>query len=115
MSSPIIFTDEDLATVKVPHADRLLIKLRIGDKTVSWILIDGGSTSDVIFWSALRKIGVVEELIQPASTHIYAFDRMKLNPISTIALPVYTVDRVLMVKKFVVDTQSTVNVIMGQE
>ena len=58
-------------------------------------------------------MGVVEELIRPVSTHIYAFDRTKVNPIGTIALPVYAIDRVLTVKFFVVDTQSTMNAIMG--
>ena len=49
VSAPIIFTDEYLATVKVPHADPLVIKLRIGDAIVSRVLVDGGSSSDVIF------------------------------------------------------------------
>ena len=60
-------------------------------------------------------MGVVEELIRPMSTYIYAFDGMKVNPISTIDLPVYAADRILTVKFFVVDTQSTVNSIIGQE
>ena len=34
-STPIIFTDEDLATIELPHADPLIIKLRIGDMIVS--------------------------------------------------------------------------------
>ena len=59
VSTPIIFTDEDLATVKLLHADPLVIKLRIRDSIVSRVLIDGGSILDVIFWSALRRMGVV--------------------------------------------------------
>ena len=55
----------------------------------------------------------MKELIHPVSTHIYAFDGKKVNPIGTIAMPIYVADRVLMVKFFVVDTQSTVNAIMG--
>ena len=50
VSMPIIFTDEDLVTVKLPHANPLVIKLRIGDSIVSRVLINGGSSSDVIFW-----------------------------------------------------------------
>ena len=115
VSAPIIFTYEDLATIKMPHIDPLIIKLRIGDTIVSQALIDGGSSSDVIFWGALRKMGVVEELIRPVSTHIYAFDGMKFNPIGAIDLPVYATDRILTVKFFVVDTQSTMNAIMGRD
>ena len=49
VSALIIFTDEDLAIVKVPHTDPLLIKLRIRYAIVSRVLVDGGSSSDVIF------------------------------------------------------------------
>ena len=115
VSAPIIFTDEDLAMVKMPHTDPLIIKLRIGDAIVSRVLVDRGNISDVIFWSALRRMGAVKELIRPVSTHIYAFDRKKVNPICTIDLPVYAANQILTVKLFVVDTQSTVNAIMGQE
>ena len=30
VSAPIIFIDEDLAMIKMPHTDPLIIKLRIG-------------------------------------------------------------------------------------
>ena len=60
-------------------------------------------------------MGVVEELIQLVSTHIYAFDETKVNPIGTIVLPVYASDRVLTVKLFVMEPQLMVNVIMGRE
>ena len=112
---PIIFTNEDLATIELPHADPLVIKLRIGDAIVSLVLMNGGSSLDVIFWNALRRMRVVEELIRLVSTHIYAFNGTKVNPIDTIALPVYAADRVLTMKFFMVDTQSTVNAFMGQE
>ena len=58
-------------------------------------------------------MGVVEELIQPVGTQIYAFHGTRVNPIGTIALPVYIVDRIMIVKFFVIDTESTVNAIMG--
>jgi len=60
-------------------------------------------------------MGVVEELIRPVSTHIYAFEGTKVNPIDNIDLLVYAADRILIVKLFVVDTQSMVNAIMGRE
>ena len=112
---PIVYTDEDQATIKLSHANPLVIKLRLRDAKVSQVLVDAGSSSYVIFWSALRRMAVVEELIQPVSTHIYAFDWVKVNQISTITLPFYTADQVLMVKFFVVDIQSMVKVIMVRE
>ena len=80
VSAPIVFTDEDLATVEVLHADPLIIKPIIGDVIVSRVLVDGGSSSDVIFWNALRRMGAVDEIIQPINTHIYTFDGTKVYP-----------------------------------
>ena len=113
-SAPIFFTDEDLANINLPHVEPLVIKLRIGDAVVSRVLVNGGNSLDVIFKNALKRMGVVEELIQPVSTHIYAFNGTRVKPIGTITLPIYVANRVLTVKFFVVDTQSTMNAIMGQ-
>ena len=46
---PIIFSDQDLEMVKQPHADPLVIKLHIRDEMVSKVLVDEGSSSDIIF------------------------------------------------------------------
>ena len=46
---PIIFTEQDLEKVDIPHTNPLIIKLRIGDNLVSRVLIDGGSNSDILF------------------------------------------------------------------
>ena len=54
-------------------------------------------------------MGVDEELIQPVNTQIYAFDGAGVKLIGTVTLPVYTMDRILMMKFFLVHTQSTVN------
>ena len=67
-SAPIIFTDEDLETIDIPHVDPLIIKLRIGNAIVSRVLVDGGSSTYIIFWSALRRMGVDEGFVSPANT-----------------------------------------------
>ena len=43
-SVPIFFTDEDLATINLPHANPLVINLRIGDAIVFRVLVDRGSS-----------------------------------------------------------------------
>ena len=48
--APIVFLERHLKTVTVPHADPLVIKLRIANIMVSRVLVDGGSSSDLIFW-----------------------------------------------------------------
>ena len=38
-----------------------------------------------------------------------------MKPLGMVVLPVYAADRVIMIKFFVVDTHSSMNVIMGRE
>ena len=54
---PIVFSDQDLEKVNLPHTDPLVIKLRIGDTLVSRVLVDGGSSSDILLWDAFRRMG----------------------------------------------------------
>ena len=46
----IIFIEQDLEKIDLPHANPLVIKLRISDNLVSRVLVDGGSSYDIIFW-----------------------------------------------------------------
>lgn len=114
-SAPITFTNEDLEGINLPQSDPLVIKLRIGDSIVSRVLVDKGSSSDIIFWSALRRMRVDESLIRSVKTQISTFDGSKVNPIGTITLPVYVAEQILMITFFIVDTPNTINAIMGCE
>lgn len=55
-SVPIVFTYEDLEAIDFPHNDPLMIKLGIRDAMVSRVLVDGGSSTDIILRSG-RRIG----------------------------------------------------------
>ena len=89
---PIIFLDQDLEKVNLPHADPLVIKLQIGDTMVSRVLVDGGSSSDILFWDAFQRIGIENEEIRPIKTSLHAFNGAKVKPLGIIVLPVYAAD-----------------------
>ena len=46
---PITFSDQDLETIKMPHADPLIIKPRIRNPMVPRLLVYRGSRSDILF------------------------------------------------------------------
>ena len=91
-SVPIAFIDSDLETFMLPHSNQLVIKLRIRDAMVSRVLVDGGSSSNIIFWEVFRRMSINQDLISPANTPIHAFNGADVNQTGTISLLVYVAD-----------------------
>ena len=53
--APITFTKQDLSLVHFPHDDPLIITLRIEDCVLCRMLVDEGSSVDILFLETLRK------------------------------------------------------------
>ena len=56
-AASIAFDDSDLAGVTLPHIDPLVIELRVNRFTVEHVLIDPGSTSEVMYYKTFTKLG----------------------------------------------------------
>ena len=53
--SPIIgFSEEDARRLYHPHDDALVISVRVGDYNVHWMLIDNGSSADILYYLAFQ-------------------------------------------------------------
>ncbi|KAH9792469.1 hypothetical protein KPL71_004135 [Citrus sinensis] len=57
---PIIWMDEDEEGILYPHEDALVIKATAASKKFNWILVDTGSSVDVLFKSTLEEIGIAD-------------------------------------------------------
>ena len=89
---PITFSDQDLETIKMPHVDPLIIKLRIGSAMVYRVLVDGGSSSYILFWETFQRVEIDKEMIWPIITSLHAFNGVEVKPLRVVALPVYSAD-----------------------
>ncbi|XP_024014508.1 uncharacterized protein LOC112088456 [Eutrema salsugineum] len=54
----IFFAEEEMAGIDRPHTDPLVIEMTIRDHDVASVLIDTGSSVDVIFRETLRRMGI---------------------------------------------------------
>ena len=69
-----------------PHDDPLVIRAIVANKTVHRVLIDNGSSADIIFASAFDKMGIGREKLEPVNAHLRGFFEEKVLPLGSVQL-----------------------------
>jgi hypothetical protein len=82
------FSDDDYAGVSLPYTDALVVTPTIANHQTRWILVDIGSSADVLFKSTFDYMGVPREKVVPVSCHLLGFAGEKVLPFGLIELPV---------------------------
>jgi hypothetical protein len=112
------FSDDDYAGVSLPHTDALVVTLMIANYQTRRILVDTGSSADILFKSAFDYMGVPREKVVSVSCQLQGFAGEKVLPLGSIDLPVtagtYPRQKVIMVKFLIVDRVSAYNAIIGR-
>ena len=55
IDNPVIgFFEEDAQRLHHPHDDALVVSLRIGDYNMQWVLVNNGSSTDILYYPALQ-------------------------------------------------------------
>ncbi|XP_065626753.1 uncharacterized protein LOC136066400 [Quercus suber] len=119
MESPIIgFTEEDARRLHHPHDDALVVSIRVGDYNVHRVLIDNGSSADILYYPAVQQMGIDRARLMPASALLVGFGGTRVFPIGSITLPVtvgdYSQELTRNVMFLVVDCSSAYNGILGR-
>ncbi|XP_011091912.1 uncharacterized protein LOC105172237 [Sesamum indicum] len=98
--------------------DPMVIKLDIANFTVHKVLIDSGSSADIIFKSVVDKMGLENSRLEPMKIPLIGFGGSEVASLRMIKIPVSIGDepkqKTLMVKFLVVDTPFAYNVILGR-
>ena len=74
--SAISFTDEDAERIHHPHDDAIVITLLIADYTTRRVLIDNGSSADILYYPALPTN---ETWARSTSSSLFTIDRVLRN------------------------------------
>ena len=114
----ITFSDSDLEGCQHPHDDPLVIRAVVANKTIHRVLVDNGSSTDIIFASDFDKMGIRREKLEPISTHLRGFSGEKVLPLGSIQL-VLTLGEppcqaTMIVRFLIVDAPSAYNVLLGR-
>ena len=118
LNTSITFSNLDLEGCQHPHDDPLVVRTVVANKTVNWVLVDNGSSADIIFASAFDKMGIGREKLEPVNIHLRGFSGEKVLPLGSIQL-VLTLGEVpcqatTTTRFLIVDAPSAYNMLLGR-
>ena len=116
--SPIIgFSEEDARRLHHPYDDALVISVRVGDYNVHRMLVDNGSSADILYYPAFQQMGVDRARLIPTNALLVGFGGIRVLPLGAITLPVTVGDYPQQITKdvtfLVVDCSFAYNGILG--
>ncbi|XP_056848891.1 uncharacterized protein LOC130499023 [Raphanus sativus] len=110
----ISFTAREQERVLAPHHDALVISLTIANCLVKRILVDNGSSSNIIFHSAFADLGLEPTALTRRATPLVGFSGEVKQTLGQVLLPVYAKGVNQATNFLVVDCPSSYNVILGR-
>ncbi|KAK3007871.1 hypothetical protein RJ639_014600 [Escallonia herrerae] len=84
----ITFSDEDSKDIKTPHDDPLVITIRAGNFDVKRVLIDYGSSAEILFYDAFKTMNIPTDRLIKMDAPLYGFSNHPVAVKGIIALPV---------------------------
>ena len=84
----ITFTDEDARQLHHPHNDAIVIAMTIANYTTRRVLIDNGSSANILYYPVFQQMRINKELLHPMNVPLIGFIGMKVLLVDTISLPV---------------------------
>ena len=84
----IIFTDVDARQLHYPHDDAIVITLTIANYTTRRVLVDNGSSTNILYYPAFQQVRINKELLHLVNVPLIGFRGIKVLPSSTISLPI---------------------------
>ena len=112
--SEISFSEDDRENVQDPNHDGLLITQHIANLLVKRILIDEGSSANIILLDTLKRMKISDSDIVRRSSDVIGFSGEVKHTVGDVRLSIYIEEINTMQKLCVIDTISSYNVILGR-
>jgi hypothetical protein len=85
---PITFTKEDFRLKSTNHNDAMVIKVNIAGWIIGKILVDNGSSVDILFLKTFSKMNLSQHMLHPPEYRLLGFGGKPIKPMGRIAFPV---------------------------
>ena len=118
LDTTITFSDSDMEGYQHPHDDPLVIRVVIANKTVHRVLVDNGSSANIIFASAFNKMGIGREKLEPVNAHLRGFCGERVLPLRSAQLVLTLGDppcqATTAVRFLIMEAPSAYNILLGR-
>ena len=84
----ITFTEEDAGKVHHPYDDAIVTTLLIADYTTRRVLINNGSSANILYYPAFQQMRFGRGQLCPVNAPLVGFRGMKVQLVDTITLPI---------------------------
>ena len=82
------FLEEDARGIKQPHDDPLVIMIMIEGFNTRRVLVDNGSSADIIYLSAFQQLKIDPKMLRPFMSPLISFSGDKIYPCGIVTLTV---------------------------
>nr|XP_009383411.1 PREDICTED: uncharacterized protein LOC103971180 [Musa acuminata subsp. malaccensis] len=100
------------------HDDALVISVQIANAQVKRVMVDTGSSADVLYFDAFGRLGLTQENLTPVTSALTGFTVDSISLLKTTMLPITLGEeprmKTIMTTFMVVDLPSAYNVILGR-
>ena len=114
INETVTFRSTDKSDLFSPHHDVLVISLHVANCLTRRILIDNGSSCNILFNNALKEMQVDESKLSRRTTMLIGFSGEQKSTLGEIIIPVYAKGVNLYTNFLVLDCQSPYNAILGR-
>jgi hypothetical protein len=114
----ISFSEEDARGTHQPHDDALVITVNIAGFTTRRVMMDNGSSADILYLPAYQQMRLDKDKLRPMDAPLVGFTGDKVCPVGIVTLPITVGTHPKTVSKtvdfLVVNCPSAYNAIIGR-
>ncbi|XP_075640579.1 uncharacterized protein LOC142612364 [Castanea sativa] len=119
VDNPFIgFSEEDARRLHHPHDDALVVTIQAEDYNIHQVLVDNGSSADILYYLAFQQMGIDRKRLIPTNAPLVGFEGTRVFPLGTVTLVVTIGDYPEQITRnvafLVVDWSSAYNAIIGR-
>ena len=89
MESPIIgFSEEDARCLHHPYDNALVVSIRVGDYKVHRVLVNNGSSANILYYPAFQQMGIDKTQLIPMNAPLVGFGGTRVFLLGAVTLSV---------------------------